>query len=132
VVLGQIISKNHFATSMIDISDGLLIDTQHILKESNVGAQIWEEEIPISSLYSKWIHYYSNDFYKLAETGGEDYELLFTAPPYLRDKISELSRSQRVPITRIGQILPKKDGFFLIKKDGSKYYPDELGFEHFK
>lgn len=132
VELGKEIAKNHLATSMIDISDGLLIDLQHILKESNVGAQVWEDSIPISSLYKRFVNNYSNDFYGFAKTGGEDYELLFTVPPRFRDKILLLSRFKNIPITRIGKITSKKEGFYLIKKDGGKYSPKTLGFEHFK
>lgn len=132
VELGMEIGKKHLATSMIDISDGLLIDLQHILEESNVGAQIWEERIPVSGFYRRCINNYSNDFYRFAKTGGEDYELLFTVPPRLRSKVLELSHSINTPITRIGKILPRKDGLYLIKKDGTKIYPKELGFEHFK
>lgn len=132
VALGKAIGENRLATSMIDVSDGLLIDLQHILKESNVGAQIWEDMIPTSGLYKRVINDYSNDFYKFAKTGGEDYELLFTAPTHLRNKILELSRSKGIPITRIGRILSKDEGYYLIKNDGTKYFPEKLGFEHFK
>jgi thiamine-monophosphate kinase len=64
--------------------------------------------------------------------GGEDYELLFTAPPELRERISSLSRSLRIPITRIGEIFPIKEGLHIIQKDGKDYFPSRLGFEHFK
>lgn len=132
IEIGLAINRNRLANSMIDISDGLLIDISHILTESKVGAMIWEDKIPLSKLYKKWVNLFSNDYYRFAKTGGEDYELLFTASPKLRNRIYELSRSANIPITKIGQIVPKKEGFYLIKKDMSKYYPRELGFEHFK
>ena len=130
--LGQAIAKHHRATAMIDVSDGLLIDTSHLLQESGVGVRIWEDQIPLSRLYQKWIRYFSKDLFQLALSGGEDYELLFTAPPELRKRISALARSLRIPITRIGEILPIKEGLHIIKKDGKDDSPSRLGFEHFK
>jgi thiamine-monophosphate kinase len=132
IQLGKAIGKHRWATAMIDVSDGLLIDTQHLLEESKVGARIWEDKIPLSRLYRKWIHSYAKDHYQLALSGGEDYELLFAAPTQRRDKLSALALSSKIPITRIGQILPQKEGFYIIKKNGKEYSPLRLGFEHFK
>jgi len=130
--LGQAIAKHHWATAMIDVSDGLLIDTSHLIQESGVGVRIWEDQIPLSRFYRKWVHSFSKDPFRFALSGGEDYELLFTAPPELRERISSLARSLRIPITRIGEILPIKEGLHIIKKDGKDDSPSRLGFEHFK
>ena len=132
VELGQTIAKHHWATAMIDVSDGLLIDTSHLLEESGVGARIWEDRIPLSRLYRKWVYSFSKDPFQFALSGGEDYELLFTAPCEMGERISSLSRSLNIPITRIGKILPRKEGLRMIGKDGKKYSPSCLGFEHFK
>ena len=132
VELGQTIAKHHWATAMIDVSDGLLIDTSHLLQESGVGAQVWENRIPLSRLYRKWVHPFLKDFFQLALSGGEDYELLFTAPSEMRERIPYLSHSLKIPITHIGEILPKKEGLHIIREDGKNYSPSRLGFEHFK
>jgi thiamine-monophosphate kinase len=132
VKMGQAIAKHHWATAMIDVSDGLLIDTSHLLQESGVGVQVWEDRILLSRLYQKWVHSFSKDPFQFALSGGEDYELLFTAPIEMRKRISSLSRSLKIPITRIGEILPKKEGLHIIRKDGKHYSPSRLGFEHFK
>jgi thiamine-monophosphate kinase len=132
VELGQAIAKHHWATAMIDVSDGLLIDTSHLLQESGVGAQVWEDRVPLSRSYWKWIQSFSRDPFQLALSGGEDYELLFTAPSEIRDRISSLARSLKIPITRIGEILPKRKGLHIIRKDGKDYSPSHLGFEHFR
>jgi thiamine-monophosphate kinase len=132
VELGQAIAKHHLATAMIDVSDGLLIDTSHLLEESGVGARIWEDQIPLSSLYQKWIHSFSRDPFQFALSGGEDYELLFTAPSKMRKRISSFTHSLKIPITRIGEILPQKEGLYIIKKNGKDYSPSRLGFEHFR
>jgi thiamine-monophosphate kinase len=117
---------------MIDVSDGLLIDTNHLLEESKVGARIWENQIPLSRLYRKWVRFFSKDPYQIALAGGEDYELLFTASPEMRKSISNLALSLKIPLTRIGEILPQKKGVRIIRKDGREYCPSRLGFEHFK
>ena len=132
IQLGQAIARHRWGTAMMDVSDGLLIDTSHLLEESGVGAKIWEDRIPLSKLYKRCVLSYSKDFYQLALGGGEDYELLFTAPPEVRKKISRLAISLKIPITWIGKILPKKEGFRLIKKNGREYFPSRLGFEHFR
>jgi thiamine-monophosphate kinase len=132
IQLGQALAWNHWATAMIDVSDGLLIDTNHLLEESGVGARIWEDRIPLSKLYQEWIHCFSKSPYGLALSGGEDYELLFTATPEMRRKILHVALSLKIPITQIGLIVPKKEGLHLIRKDGKEYAPSRLGFEHFK
>jgi thiamine-monophosphate kinase len=132
IELGQSIAKRHLATAMIDVSDGLLIDTSHLLEESEVGARICEDRIPLSRLYRKWIHFFSKDPCSFALSGGEDYELLFTAPPEMRERISSLARSLKIPITRIGEIVPKKDGLHIIGRDEKDYSPSRLGFDHFR
>ncbi|MDI9334551.1 MAG: thiamine-phosphate kinase [Cytophagales bacterium] len=78
------------ATSCIDISDGLLGDLGHILKASNVGA----------SVQTDWIKG-RTDF---ALAGGDDYELLFTAPPSQRDALQAISDKACIRVTRIGAI----------------------------
>jgi thiamine-monophosphate kinase len=75
---------------------------------------------------------FSKDPFRIALSGGEDYELLFTASSNLREKITSLSRSLKIPITRIGEILSKREGLHIIRKDGKDYSPTHLGFEHFK
>ncbi len=132
IQLGQALANHHGITAMIDVSDGLLIDTHHLMEESKVGARIWEDRIPLSKLYQKCVHSFSKFPYEFALRGGEDYELLFTARPEMRKRISELSASLKIPITQIGQVVPEQKGLRLIKKNGKEYTPSHLGFEHFK
>jgi len=132
IELGQALGRKKIASAMIDVSDGLLIDTRHILEESNVGARIWEDRIPLSSPFRKWVSPYSKDPYRIALSGGEDYELLFTASPKRKASILSLARSLNIPITRVGEILPEKEGFHLIGKEGEKIPSYRLGFDHFK
>lgn len=132
VELGQALGRMKIASAMIDVSDGLLSDTLHILEESEVGAEIWEDCLPLSRGYLRWINTYSKDPYQMALNGGEDYELLFTAPPKWKGKILSLSRSLNIPITRVGKILPLEKGLQLIRKGNKKVTLNRLGFDHFK
>jgi thiamine-monophosphate kinase len=132
VALGQALAQKRLASAMIDVSDGILSDIDHILEESGVGARIWEERIPLSRLYRKWVRTYSKNPYQIALNGGEDYELLFTASPIIKARIESLTRSLAIPITHVGKIIPKKQGFHLISKDGREIPSTRFGFDHFK
>jgi len=131
VELGKALADHRCATAMIDVSDGLLGDTHHLLEESGVGAMVWEERIPLSRSYRAIIPLDSVDPYQTALSGGEDYELLFTASPRKRETISTLSRALRIPITRIGKILPRNEKLRIVRKNGRVDLPSRLGFDHF-
>jgi len=88
-----------YATSMIDISDGLLIDLSRLCEESKVGAKIYVENIPLSSQSKKVASCLGISPVKLALSGGEDYEMLFTAPSSKRINaiyIGDITESERV------------------------------------
>jgi thiamine-monophosphate kinase len=94
------------ATSMIDISDGLLIDLSRICDESKVGARIYIKNIPLSSELKKVASYLGISPMKLALSGGEDYELLFTAPAEKKVKaiyIGDIVKSKRVIVDISGK-----------------------------
>lgn len=131
VIEGRAIAKKKLASSMIDISDGLIADLRHIAEESSVGARIWVNKIPLSICFKKWISKYPNDI-NLAIAGGEDYELLFTAPKSNITKIDIISRKLGIPITHIGEIMPKKCGITVVGENGKIFNHAVDGFEHFK
>jgi len=94
------------ATSMIDISDGLLIDLSRLCDESKVGAKIYTKKIPISPELKKVASYLRIDPIELALSGGEDYEMLFTAHPEKRIKaiyIGDIVESERVIVDISGR-----------------------------
>lgn len=105
--------------SMIDISDGLLIDLSHICEESNVGAVIYTDRIPLSRDLRLMADSIGNDPVKFALRSGEDYALLFTAP--------QRSRKDAV---RIGEITGKDR--YIIEGSGTKIAFKAEGYEHFK
>lgn len=110
--------------SMIDVSDGVAPEVQHICSESSVGAVIYADKIPISKdtiSDSKKIKKNPIDF---ALYGGEDFELVFTAP---KNKLKQL---KKYGVTAIGEIVDRKYGVKLAKN--GKKLDLESGFDHFK
>jgi thiamine-monophosphate kinase len=91
------------ATAAIDISDGLVADLRHVCEVSRVDAVIEAKSVPLSPAARTII---AADPQRLATalTGGDDYELLFTAPPIAAARLGELSRSTGIPITPIGRM----------------------------
>lgn len=118
------------ANSMIDISDGLLADLGHILESSNVAAEVRYDKLPVSSLFASG----GDELAELAEhcvlSGGDDYELCFTAPDGQREEISALSSSLRLPLTRIGKIVSGR-GCKVRRADGNVMTLKEAGYDHF-
>lgn len=106
-------------TSMIDISDGLLIDLGHICDESKVGAAIYRDKIPISGALAGFAKISGMDPVTVALKGGEDYALLFTAPLAITTDAFQ-----------IGEIIKK--GRFIIDEKGRKTRFRPEGYEHFK
>jgi thiamine-monophosphate kinase len=100
------IALRSVATSAIDISDGLLGDLKHILKQSNKDAEVWLDQIPKSTTLLKQSRDLQDQF---AAAGGDDYELCFTAPMGKRDVIKKISQDLRLALTRIGTIKPRQN-----------------------
>lgn len=94
------------ASSALDISDGLLGDLKHILKQSQVDAEIYLDRIPKSATLQKQSLAIQNQF---AAGGGDDYELCFTAPSKQRETIQKISQDLGLPLTRIGHITVKQN-----------------------
>ncbi|WP_231969904.1 thiamine-phosphate kinase [Polynucleobacter necessarius] len=94
------------ASASLDISDGLLGDLRHILRQSQVDAQIQLDQLPKSVTLQKQEVSIQNQF---AACGGDDYEIGFTAPASQRDKIQAISKSLNLQLIRIGKILPRKE-----------------------
>ncbi|MBI4848971.1 MAG: thiamine-phosphate kinase [Nitrospirae bacterium] len=106
-------------TSMIDISDGLLIDLSHICDESKVGALIYTDKIPVSKELAEAAGTLRLNPVSLALKGGEDYALLFTAPQDIK-----------TDAFKIGEIV--KRGRFIVDEKGRKRRFQAEGYEHFK
>lgn len=115
------------ATSCIDISDGLFTDLSHILNCSKVGADVKLNDIP----YSKTLLKLNKDLaIDLALTGGDDYELCFTAPSNLSksDLEKKITTSKFFKVGRINQLDSKLN---LIGDDKKIYKLKSVGYQHF-
>jgi len=120
IELGKLLSKKNLATSMIDISDGLLLDLSRICKENKVGAEIIEEKIP------------RGNFATLEEalSGGEEYALLFTVKKENLKLLEKLAKKLKRQLFQIGKII-KEEKLYLIKNNKKIEIKPE-GFDHFK
>ncbi len=108
----------------IDISDGLVADLNQICKASQVGARIKVERVPVEPTVKTA---FSEGALELALSGGEDYELLFTASSEIIDKVK---KAASCPITPIGEIVAGKS-VTLIDKQGNTFELGKAGWEHF-
>ncbi|MEE8302704.1 MAG: thiamine-phosphate kinase, partial [Candidatus Tectomicrobia bacterium] len=97
-------SLRGLATAAIDVSDGLIADLGHICRTSAVGAEVEVATVPLSpeaqNLLSK-----RGDLSERVFTGGDDYELLFTARPEDAGNLSALSTTLGLPLARIGRTI---------------------------
>jgi thiamine-monophosphate kinase len=127
---GKVIAKNRWATAMIDISDGLLSDLNHICDESGVGAEIYQERIPISSELREMAAEMKRDPLSYVFKGGEDYELLFTVP---KDKAEEVVMAEfmgRPFASLIGEVTQNER--VLIDEYGKRHTFIPSGYDHFR
>ncbi len=131
VTEGRWLAQLGWATSSIDISDGLSGDLRHICEESKVGAEIWVSSLPISSACRAYAGSTDQDPAILALAGGEDYELLFTVPARYRARFERLAARQSFRLTRIGLIKPARQGLHLVNPTGRRDPLPNLSYEHF-
>ena len=99
-------SVRDFVSSMIDISDGFIQDCRHLAQLSNLEFVINLENLPISKI--DLLSY--EEKLNSALIGGDDYELLFTAPPDHKEKIYKIAESNRLQITNIGHVKNGNNG----------------------
>ena len=137
VALGQ--ALRGVASAALDVSDGLLGDLGHILKKSGVGATV-DADIA-SDLIATRAHYASTgspfasqiapaQWRAWALAGGDDYELLFTAPASARARVAEAARASQTPVTRIGTIDPEP-GLRVVDRQGLALPGNYASFDHF-
>lgn len=127
--LGCSLVELGLANAMIDISDGLVADLNHILKASAKGAVLHLDDIPLSPMFQQ-ICQEQPGLIELALTGGEDYELLFTASPEHEKEIVLLSEKLKLGLSKIGSI-SDDNGLNVLQSNGTLYQYRQAGFDHF-
>jgi thiamine-monophosphate kinase len=111
----------------IDISDGLLSDLGHICRASAVGAVIEMERLPIKTEVKSA---FARKSFRMALSGGEDYQLLFTAKAAVIERVRKASS---YPITVIGEIVAENVGkITVVNEEGKRLHPKMMGWDHFK
>lgn len=120
-----------YSNCAIDISDGLTADLGHIITASKCGARIYYDKIPFSEEFHQSTEYLDDlDSKQLLLSGGDDYELCFTASPENEIDLFSLAKSCRVPLTNIGEI-NLTNNVSIIDHDGKPIELPHLGYEHF-
>lgn len=124
-IVAQLAENGIVPTAMIDISDGLSSDLLHICKQSNVGCQLFEERLPVDYQTAAMAETFNMNVTTVALNGGEDYELLFTVPLTLHEKMSSVSG-----IHLIGHITKPEQGCYLVTRDGQEMQLRAQGWNH--
>jgi len=115
----QFLVNNFKINAMIDVSDGLVVDLGHILKQSSVGAVLYESLVPLSRQVRR-----AQD----ALCSGEEFELLFCAS---REQASKIIKSTRYRFKVIGEIMPESFGLRLINHKNRYSRLNLRGYRHF-
>ena len=117
------------ASSAIDISDGLLADLGHILDASQVGAQLDFAALPVSPALNNYV---SQPLARqCALSGGDDYELCFTASAARHAELSDIAARLNLPLTRIGKIVAGR-GCIVHDASGNPLNVEACGYDHFR
>jgi len=115
------------ATAAIDVSDGLLGDLGHIGARSSAGARLHWADLPLSEALRRQPAPVQQ---RCALAGGDDYELLFSAPPAARMRVAEAGRAAGVAVTRIGAILAGQ-GIEVLDAAGRNMETPYSAYDHF-
>ncbi len=129
--LGRKLAAKKTASAMIDTSDGLLLDLERLCRASEVGAVLRGDSIPISRALRE---HAGDKALVTALTGGEDYELLFTARPGKARAVEAAARASGITVTRIGRVVSGAGGVVsVVDTHGRKLDTRGLapGFTHF-
>lgn len=131
VAEGRWLNERRLASAAIDLSDGLSGDLRHLCDASRVGAEVELETLPISPACRAYASTIGVSPTRLALTGGEDYELLFTASPRDCDAIERGARTRGYHMTRIGTIRRQRFGIQMTS-DGLRQPMPVTSYEHFR
>jgi len=120
------------AHAAIDLSDGLAADLGHLCRASAVAADIWLPQLPTSPALSA-LGVERDTRWRWQVSGGDDYELCFTAPPEQRETLPALLAASSIPITRIGRIRAAPAGEVrLLDEQHTPWHSERAGFVHFR
>ena len=128
--VGRFLGEFGARIALIDISDGFLQDLGHILEESEVGALLFKENIPVSSLLAQFCKAERRDPFEFVFRGGEDFELIFTVPRDLADVVERYFKEcLDISLHRVGEIIEGRG--ILLEEDGRVSPLSPKGWNHF-
>ncbi|HVO00747.1 MAG TPA: thiamine-phosphate kinase [Candidatus Cybelea sp.] len=127
--LGEALRTSGLVHAAMDVSDGLVADAAHIGEASRCGIVIRADAVPLSPAAQEAL---AEDLGLLPSllSGGDDYELLFTAPPGAAPAIARLAAESGVPVKEIGGVVDD-EGIQVLDRDGAEIALAHLGFQHF-
>ena len=129
LALGRALAAQRLATAALDVSDGLVADLGHIAVGSGLAAEINAAAVPLSSAARAALD--SDPALREAILGGgDDYELLFTAPPGAAAAIATLAAALALPLTRIGTMAAGA-GVRTVDEAGAQIPLKNAGWNHF-
>jgi thiamine-monophosphate kinase len=129
LALGQALAAQRLATAALDVSDGLAADLGHIAAGASLAAEIAFDAVPLSTAARAAL---DSDaaLREVILCGGDDYELLFTAPSDNAEAIAAIAVALGLPVTRIGQI-GAGSGVRAIDEAGVPISLEKAGWNHF-
>lgn len=130
IALGRELALTGLATAMIDLSDGVASDLEHILQASGTGAEILDTALPLSPLFRFHLEQ-QPELFDLALAGGEDYELLCTVSAARIDEALAAGVRAGVPLTMVGTVTERAAGFRIRDAAGAVRPLRVRGYDHF-
>ena len=109
----------------IDVSDGLVDDLVKLCEASGVGARLRSAQLPVDDILKGA---FPRDWLSMALSGGEDYELLLTAPPPV---IGEVISTLDIPVAIVGEIVSEAEGVTVLDSSGEPMAVERGGWDHF-
>ena len=129
VALGQALSRHGLAHACLDVSDGLVADLGHIARTSKLAARVKAKRVPLS-LAAREALAENLGLFPLLLTGGDDYELCFTAAPEKAPAIEALAQELALPLTDIGYMMAG-EGVEVLDRDDKAIALARAGWTHF-
>ena len=127
---GLALAGSGLISAMIDVSDGISGDLGHICELSGGGAELFLDRLPLSAAFRAEASRFEPFPWHLALSGGEDYELCFTAPPAHRENISACMKNCGIDAAIVG-IVTAAPGVRALDPAGAVFLPEHQSYNHF-